>query len=239
MAPRNDYQIRRMIRSKLREDVLEIVGIDILGLWEALAIGIALAVVNYNDIEARHTSSAIHVYRNVSGAEEIRGLHRKNRFDVDLESPTADQPSVVLGIMVQIEAERPWLLFFHHFARGLPNFGLDASSTNRSNNAAIIPNQHLGRFKGRNRSTRADYCGERAVPASTPKFDDLFKNIHCLGESFHHENTEPRRNANMGYSLRATVSGPDTHANLLPAESRFAVVLRASVYPWWTGLCLF
>src|SRR5579885_1736677 len=114
----------------------------------------------------------------MSCAEKIQRLHRQNRLKIDFERAAAYQAGVVFRIVIQIETEIARLLLFHHFTRCLPNFRLDASTTDRSHNGPVVTNEHLGRFKRRNRAACMDNGGERSTPSGSSELDDFLKDVH-------------------------------------------------------------
>src|SRR5215472_6116168 len=101
----------------------------------------------------------------MSRAEDTEQRCRKNGFYVDIEGSATDESRVVLGVLVQIEGQGARLLLFHHFAGGLPDFCLYASTADRAADRSVVPHQHLGRLEGRDRAMRADNRCDGAPPA--------------------------------------------------------------------------
>ena len=112
------------------------------------------------------------------GAEDVEQGGGKNRLDENFQRPAADQAGIVLGIVVQVEGQRARLFFFHHFARGLPDFGLDAAAADGARDRAVVAHQHLGRLERRNRAANGGDGRHGATAAFAAKLYDLFVNIH-------------------------------------------------------------
>ena len=62
----------------------------------------------------------------MAGAENVEQRHGQHRLDEDFKRAAADQAGIVFGILVEIEAQGARLFLGDDFARGLPDFSLDA-----------------------------------------------------------------------------------------------------------------
>src|SRR5581483_11129719 len=90
----------------------------------------------------------------------------------------ADQTSVVLGIVVEVEGERARLLLLHHLARRLPHLGLDAAAANGAGDRAVVAYQHLRRLERRDRAANVGDSRNRSPPPFAAKLHDLFVDVH-------------------------------------------------------------
>ena len=148
----------------MSDDPLEVVSEDLACVGKALAIGVTLAVVDHDHVEAGDHRHLVQVEGHVTGAEDVEQRGRKHGLDEDFERAAAYQSGVVLGIVVQVEGERARLLFFHDFARRLPDLGLDAAAADGADDRAVIAHEHL---RGLERGNRSAHVGDGGDSAAT------------------------------------------------------------------------
>ena len=156
----------------------EVVGDDVAGVGKALAIGVTLAVVDYDDVEAGDTGNIVEVESDVSRAEDVQQRRRQYRLDEHVERAAADQAGVVLGIVVEVEGEGTRLFRFHYFARRLPDLGFDAAAADGADDRSVIAHQHLRGLEGGNRAAHVGDGGDGAAASFAAKLDDLLVDVH-------------------------------------------------------------
>ena len=78
---------------------------DLTGLREALAVRIALAIVNHHCVEAGIVRYFVEVVSDVPGAKEIENGDRQNGLDENFKRPTADQPRIKLGVLIEVKGK--------------------------------------------------------------------------------------------------------------------------------------
>jgi len=141
--------------------------------------GVAFAVVNHDHLEARNHRDLVQVVGNVSGAKDVEQSRRKNGLDEDFQRSTANQASVVLGVVVKVERQGARLFLFHDFARRLPDLGFHAAAADGAGNGAVIADEHLRRLERRNRAADRGDGRYRAASAFAAELDDLFVDVHA------------------------------------------------------------
>ena len=63
--------------------------------------------------------------------------------------PPQTRPVSYLGLLFRLKVRRARLLFFHHLARGLPDFSLDAAAADGAGDGAVVAYQHFGGLERR------------------------------------------------------------------------------------------
>ena len=95
-----------------------------------------------------------------------------------VELASADEPVVVGGVLSEIERQVPRLLGFDHFARRVPDFGLDAAAADGARHRPIFADQKLGAFVGRNRAVDLNDGGQRRLLPEPAKPHDFVEDVH-------------------------------------------------------------
>src|SRR5580698_1627822 len=180
MPAGDNNNIGRLAGREVRSCRIEILGYYLLCLGKTFAVRVGFAIIHYRDVEASDTCDLIKACSDVTCAENIKIRWRENRLHENLKRPAADETSIVFGILVQIECEGAWLLRFHDFARGLPDFGLNASATDGSDDGAIVSHQHFRRFERRNGSAHVDNGRDCSAMPGLVQLDDLFVEVHLV-----------------------------------------------------------
>ena len=162
----------------MRRRQLEIAGNHLAGVWKALTVGVRLAVIHHDYVEAGNGRDFVQVVGDVAGAKDVEQRGWKHRLDEDFQRAAADQAGVVLGIVVEVEGERARLLLFHHFTRNLPNLGFHAAAADGAHNGAIIAHQHLRGLERRDGTANVGDGGDGAAASLAAKLNDLLVDVH-------------------------------------------------------------
>src|SRR5664279_447285 len=143
MSASNDHNVSRFGHVNLSHDFFEVVGKNLAGAGKALTVGVAFAVIHYDHVKAGNHRDLVQVEGHVTGPENVEQRRWEHWLDEHVERAAANQSGVVLGIVVQVEGKRARLLFFHDLAGSLPDFRLDAASTDGADDGAVVAHQHF------------------------------------------------------------------------------------------------
>ena len=163
---------------ELRKHFLVFFGVNFVGLRKALAVGESLAIVHHHRGEPGEHSHLGDAFRNVAGAEDEDAGLRNHGLDKHAELSSADEAVVVRCILAETEVHLARSLGFHHFARGVPNFGFHASAAHGADHGAILAHQQFSAFVTRNGAVHLDDGGEGALLAQATQPDHLLVNVH-------------------------------------------------------------
>ncbi len=160
--------------------VVEVLGDDLLGAGEALGVGVGLAVVGNDAVEASVAGGLEELDGDVAGAKDVEQRHGQHGLDEDFERAAANQAGVVFGILIEIEREGARLFACDDFARGLPDFGLDAAAADGAGDGAVVADEHFGALEGGDGAARVHDGGHSAAAALALQLHDLLIDIHLL-----------------------------------------------------------
>src|ERR1039458_8271907 len=178
MPAGDDHDVRRLAGRELRRGLVEIFGDDLLRVGKSLAVRIGFAIIHHSDVEPSDTRNLVKTCCYMACAENIKLCWRQNRLHKNLQRSAAHQAGIVLGILIQIERQGPRPLRFHHFARCLPHFGLNAAAADGADDRAVVPYQHLRGLERGNRAAGIDDGRYRATPSFFSQADDFLVQIH-------------------------------------------------------------
>ena len=117
---------------------------------------------------------------NVACAEDVKQRHGQDRLDEDFQGASADQAGIVLGVLIEVEGEGARFFLGDDFARGLPDFGLDAAAADGAGDGAVVAHQHFGALERGDGAARVDDGGHGAAAALALQLHDLLVDIHLL-----------------------------------------------------------
>ncbi len=124
----DDHDIRRLAGREPRRSFVEIFRDHLLCLGKALAVRVGFAIIDHGDVESRDARDLVKAFCYMACTKNIEDCWWQDWLHKDLERSSADEASVVLWIMIQVERQGPRLLRFHHFVRRLPHFGFHATA---------------------------------------------------------------------------------------------------------------
>ncbi len=178
MAARGDDDVRGFNGAEILQRIVEVFGDDLKRFGEALGVGVGLAVVGDDAVEARVAGRLEELYGDMTGAKDVKKRDGEHRLDKDFKRASADEASVVFRVLIEIESEGARLFLGDDFAGSLPDFGLDAAAADGTGDGAIIANKHFGALERGDGATRVHDCSHSATAALALQFHDLLIDVH-------------------------------------------------------------
>ncbi len=114
------------------------------------------------------------------GAEDEDAGLGNHGLDKHAELSSADEAVVVRGVLAQAEVHLARPLGFHHFARGVPDFGFHAAAADGADHGAVLAHQQFGAFVTGNGAVHLDDGGQGALLAQTAQADHFLVNVHSF-----------------------------------------------------------
>jgi len=174
----HDYDVFRVGGREFCHCLIEVFRNYFASFGKTLAVRVKLAVIDDDRVESSALGGFIKGLRDVTCAENIKYCLREDWLDEDVERATANQPCIVLGVLIEIEGKCARFLLLHDFASRLPNVGFNAAAPDRAKNRAVIPDQHLGGLVRRYGAADIHDRGDGAPPAFAAEFDNLLVDVH-------------------------------------------------------------
>src|SRR5207248_86160 len=145
---------------------------------ESLFVRKRLAVVHHGNSKPRRVRGSRHRHRNMPAAEQIRHRLRQDGLDKNFQRTPANQPVIVVGLIVQVKNHFPRRFFLHHFLCGGPDLRLHAASANGSLDRAVFANEHPRALITGNRAVRVHNGSQRSTLPRAPHLYDFFEQVH-------------------------------------------------------------
>ena len=98
-----DDDIGGLAGREFGECFVEVFGDDLKRVGEALGVGVGVAVVGDDAVEAGVAGGFKELEGDVAGAEDVKQRHGQNRLDEDFQGASADEAGIVLRVLVEVE----------------------------------------------------------------------------------------------------------------------------------------
>ena len=116
----------------------------------------------------------------MAGAEDEDARLGNHGLDKHAELSSADEAVVVGGVLTEAEVHLARPLGFHHFARGVPDFGFHAAAADGADHRAVLAHQQFGAFVAGNGAVYLDDGGQGALLAEPAQTDHFLVDVHSI-----------------------------------------------------------